>query len=258
MGNLIRMDLYRMNKAKSFRICLILTFVFALLSTPLSKLMFDLVSIISPDNTDAAGFSETANLCDIIATPVSSVGIMLAFLSIVSFFYADMESGYIKNIAGQMPRRGYCILSRFIASVPHCLVFMLAALAGNLIGTVPFQRLAAEGSLPESIGIFLLRLLLMESICAVLLLVTASFRSKSLGIVLAVILGLPLMTLIYLGINAGLGQLFKGFEGIDPYMPDQVLKETKPEAVRALLVSAATIGVFLPLSVRVFDKRDIK
>ena len=32
MGNLIRMDLYRMNKAKSFRVCLILAFVFALFS----------------------------------------------------------------------------------------------------------------------------------------------------------------------------------------------------------------------------------
>ena len=32
MGNLIRMDLYRMNKAKSFRVCLILTFAFALAS----------------------------------------------------------------------------------------------------------------------------------------------------------------------------------------------------------------------------------
>ena len=42
MGNLIRMDLYRMNKAKSFRVCLILTFAFALASTPLEKLLYDL------------------------------------------------------------------------------------------------------------------------------------------------------------------------------------------------------------------------
>jgi hypothetical protein len=135
---------------------------------------------------------------------------------------------------------------------------MLAALAGNLIGTLPFQRIVAESSVPESIGLFLLRLLLMVSICAILLLVTASFRNKSLGMILAVLLGLPLMTLIYLGINTGLSQLFKDFKGIDPYMPDQVLREPKPETVRALLVAAVTIGIFLPLSVRVFDKKDIK
>ena len=34
MGNLIRMDLYRMNRAKSFRVCLILSFVIALAATP--------------------------------------------------------------------------------------------------------------------------------------------------------------------------------------------------------------------------------
>ena len=35
MGNLIRMDLYRMNRGKSFRVCLILAFAVALLATPL-------------------------------------------------------------------------------------------------------------------------------------------------------------------------------------------------------------------------------
>ena len=40
--------------------------------------------------------------------------------------------------------------------------------------------------------------------------------------------------------------------------PDQVLKKTSPDALRAFLVSAVAIGVFLPLSVRVFDKKDIK
>ena len=38
----------------------------------------------------------------------------------------------------------------------------------------------------------------------------------------------------------------------------QVLKEEAPDAIRALLVSAVTIGVFLPLSIRVFDKKDVK
>lgn len=255
MGNLIRMDLYRMNKAKSFRVCLILAFVFALFSTPLDRLMYTIGDLLNVE--DVGSFPETENLCTMIASSLSSITALLALLSVVSFFHADMESGYIKNIAGQMPRRGYSILSRFIAAIALNLVFMLAALAGNLIGTMALQRIVVDGSVLESVGLFLLRLLLLQSICSVLLLVTASFRNKSLGMILAVVLGLPLLSLIYMAINAGLDQLFKGFS-ITPYMPDQVMREAKPDLIRALLVAGVTIGIFLPLSIRIFDKKDVK
>ena len=42
---------------------------------------------------------------------------------------------------------------------------------------------------------------------------------------------------------------------IIPYMPDQVIRESKPDAVRGFLVAAVTIAVFLPVSIRVFDKK---
>lgn len=257
MGNLIRMDLYRMKKAKSFRVCLILAFVFAAASTPLMKLLLDLSKMLSPDEV-TEGFPATANLCRMIASPASSITVMLALLSVVSFYYADMEGGYIKNIAGQMPRRGFSILSRFIATVPHNLAFMLAGLAGQLAGALLLQRIVVEGSVLENLGTFLLKLLLMQGICSLLLLFAASLRNKSLGMICAVLLGLSVMTLIYSGINAALNQVFRGNINILPYMPDQVIKEAYPEAVRAILVSAAAIGIFLPLSIRVFDRKDVK
>lgn len=255
MGNLIRMDLYRMRKTKAFQVCLVLAFVFAFISTPMEWLLYTISKNLVADAN--VTFPETANLTAMISSPASSVVVMLALLSIVSFFHADMEAGYIKNIAGQMPRRGYTILSRFLAAIPHNLLFLLIALGGNIVGTILFRRIIIKGSIPESILVFLLKLLLMQSLCSILLLVTATFRNKSLGMILAVLLGLPLMTLIYAGINAGLGQLFKGVD-ITPYLPDEVLREPTPGAVRALLVAAVTIGIFLPLSTSVFDKRDVR
>ena len=46
MVNLFRMDLYRMLRAKSFYICLILTFALALATAPLAKLLFSLSSML--------------------------------------------------------------------------------------------------------------------------------------------------------------------------------------------------------------------
>ena len=256
MVNLIRMDLYRMFKTRSFQVCLAFAFVLSLASTPLEVLLFNLAKSLTPE-AETLPLPETAELSSMIQSPLSLLTTLLVMLSVVFFYFADMENGYIKNIAGQMPRRGFSILSRFIAAIPHNLVFMLVGLIGNLIGTVIFQRIVVDGPILESIGTFLLRLLLLQSVCAILLLVTASFRNKSLGMILAVLMGLPLMSLIYLAVNSGLGQLIKDVN-ITPYMPDQVLKEEAPDALRALLVSAVTIGVFLPLSIRVFDKKDVK
>ena len=257
MGNLIRMDLYRMRKARSFWVCLILTFVFGLASTPLEKLLYSLGSMLQTEGITP--FPETANLSDFLASPLSGLGIMLSMLSICAFFYADAENGYIKNIAGQMPEKGYTILSKFITAAPHNLLFMIAGMAGNLLGTVLFRRIIADPAAADGIRVFFLKLLLLQSISAIFLFVVAALQIKSLGTVLAVLFGLGLLTLVYLGIDAGLQQLFPkiGFKFGD-YMPDQVLGEAKPDTVKALAVALVTGGIFLPLAIRIFDKRDVK
>ena len=116
MGNLLRMDLYRMRKAKSFWVCLILAFLFGLLSTPGVKLMTVVAGLVSNEKNL---FPATADLSGIIKAPFPILNAMLALLSVNSFFYADVENGYIKNIAGQMPKRGYTIFSKFLAVIPH-------------------------------------------------------------------------------------------------------------------------------------------
>lgn len=82
-------------------------------------------------------------------------------------------------------------------------------------------------------------------------------KTTIMRMILAVLLGLPLMWLIYSAINSGLEKIFKG-ANIIPYMPDQVIRESKPDAVRGLLVAAVTIAVFLPVSIHVFDQKDVK
>ena len=256
MGNLLRMDLYRMTKAKSFWVCLGIAFGLALLQTPF---LWGLTLLSRLFSSEAAAFPKTAMLSGIIADPFPLLNGMLCLLSACSFFYADVENGYIKNIAGQMPKRGFTVLSKFLAVIPHTLLFMAAGLIGNLIGTVIFQRIVSDGEVMQGVLFFLMRLLLMQSICAILLLVTASFQNKSLGTVLAVLLGLGLLGLIYSLIDSGINQVFpnKGFV-ITDYMPDQLLSRPKPPVLDSVIVSAVTTAIFLPLSIRVFDRRDVK
>ena len=256
MHNLIRMDLYRMRKAKGWLVSLILMAVFALGVTPftwgLSKLGQSLGG--SPDL-----FPATADLAEIIAGPLPFLNAMLAMIAACMFFYSDLESGYIKNIAGQMPKRGYTVLSKYIAVMVQNFFFMVVGVVCVLAGTLPFQRIVVETGLAHGVLVFVLKFLLLQACCAILLLVVASFRSKSLGSVLAVLLGTGLLSVVYSAINAGLGQIFKlGDFSIARYMPDQLLGNADPDPLRALLASAVTIGIFLPLSIHVFDRRDVK
>ena len=257
MGNLIRMDLYRMRKGRSFLVCLILTFALGVVMEPLGKLLFNLSKSLAPEQVNAI-YPGTVNLSSLVGSPFPLVSEILVMLSAVFFFHADMENGYIKNIAGQMPRRGFSILSRYLAVIVHNAAFMTAGLAGNLIGTMLCRQIVCDSAAASGILAFLLKLLLLQSLCAVLLLVTASLRSKTFGVVMAVLFGLGALELLYRGIDSALGALLDKGINIAPCMPDTLLGKAQPDTLTAVLSSAVTIGIFLPLSVSVFDKRDVK
>lgn len=256
MGKLIRMDLYRMLKSRAFLVCLILTFVLALANAPLAKLMFTLANSLSAEINET--FAAEADLSGILGEPFPMVNAMLALLSLCYFFYADVENGYIKNIAGQMPMKGFTVLSKFQAAVVHNLIFAAAGIIGNLIGTLIVQRVVADAGVTDSVRVLLLKLLLFQSLCAILLLVVSTLRSKSLGMILAVLFGLGLTSLLYMGINEGLKPIFGQATDISKYMPDTVMGEKPLDTMKAILVALVTGGVFLPLAIRIFDRKDVK
>ena len=257
MNNLIRMDLYRMRKLVSFKVCLLITFVLALGQTPLLKVMADLARSLDP-SANITPVPAAVALSGILNSPFSFLGGMLSLLSISFFYYGDLEFGYIKNIAGQMPKKGYTVLSKFLCSIPHHLLFMLAGVIGSALGSLMIQRITLDDQVVPAILYLLLKLLLIMGVSSVLLLAVAAFRSKSLGLVLAVLFGTGMASLIYSGINSGLSALgIKSFD-FGAYMPDTLMGLSKPDVLTSLLVSAGFIAVFLLLSIRIFDKKDIK
>lgn len=256
MGKLIRMDLYRMLKSKSFLICLLLTAALAMGSAPLSKLLFTVLNSLSPDPSRT--FDAEVSLSGMIRDPFPMLGLMLALLSLCWFFYADVENGYIKNIAGQMPMKGFTILSKFAAAFVHNLIFVAVSILGSVIGSLIVQRVVVDSNVLDSIRVLALKVLLIQSLSALLLLVVSTFRSKSFGMVLAVLFGLGLTPLIYLAINEGLNSIFgKGID-IAKYMPDTVMNEDPLDTLKALAAAVVASVVFLFPAIRIFDRKDVK
>ena len=74
MANLLRMDLYRMFKARSFRVCLALAFALALLQTPM---VWGLSFFAGLFSSEGMAFPKTAPLPNMIADPFPMLNAML-------------------------------------------------------------------------------------------------------------------------------------------------------------------------------------
>ena len=256
MVNLIRMDLYRVLKSRAFLICLLLTFVLTLAAGPVEKALFLFASSVSADLQEP--FAAEVNLSGILSDPFAGMGLMLALISLVSFFHADVENGYIKNIAGQVPSKGLTVVSKFIAAAVHNLIFALAGILGSVIGTLLVRRIVMDSAVLDSLRVFVLKLMLAQSLSALLLLAVNTLRNKSLGMVLAVLFGLGLTFLIYMGISEGLSKLLGTNVDISEYMPDSVMGEIPLDTVKALTVSIVASAVCLIPAVRIFDLKDVR
>lgn len=257
MGNLFRMDLYRMVRAKAFYVCLGIAFLLALISAPAEKLLFTLAKTLSSEVNEE--FVTRINLSDLLSEPFPMMTLLLLMLSLCYFYYADVENGYIKNIAGQMPMKGFTVLSKFLATAVHNLMFVAAAIIANVIGTLVVRQIVVDDQVLDSIRVLFLKLLLLQSLCAILLLMVATFRSKSLGMILAVLFGLGfVMPLIYQAINEGLKQIFGQDTNIVQYMPDVVMGQKPLDTVKAVTVAVITGVVFLLPAIRIFDRKDVK
>ena len=73
------------------------------------------------------------------------------------------------------------------------------------------------------------------------------------------LLGTGLMVLVYSAITEGINQVLhlKGFS-LSNYMPDQLLLDPTGDTLTSILSAAVTTAIFLPLSIRIFDRRDVK
>ena len=148
MLNMIKMDLYRMFRTKSMYVVWIVLAVSVLFTTFMCKTDYDLLS--KEDTVRQEQFAEPTaeniNVGMMVTLPTepgekvtvydiffaNSQGKLYALLLViftVLFSTADISSGYIKNIGGQVRNRGTLIFSRAIALA----VFTVLTMAGAFL-----------------------------------------------------------------------------------------------------------------------------
>ena len=283
MGNVIKMDLYRLNKAMSFKVGLIIVFLMNLVEGPLSKIVFSITEKIA-ENSDnkeemLKELGEWANdfhFGNIVAAQLGIICTAVFLLVIVKFCYADIQHGYIKNIAGQLPSRGHTIVSKFIVIQFAILVFYAATIIGNTAGQLIVGRemkfdmfiTGVDGapdkmfSMGAALGEFAVKWLLLSGLCALVLLLTTGIGANIAGTVVAVLCGAGFTSLAYTGISAGIRKLFSLDEfQLADYMPDSLYRTNlcaEDSILKAIIIGAAFVAVVMYFTTTLYNKRDIK
>ncbi len=254
MVDLIRMDFYRMFKSKAFIISNIVVFVIAVVSR-LAEI--GLVKLSQAFGTTEATL-DIMSFSEIISNPFGwSIALVVVLISAVTFSYADIANGYIKNIAGQVSNKGDTAISKFIVLAVHNFIFMTVAFLGRVIIALLTGGMKMEWvEVPLAIGTFGIKWLLLISLSTILLFMSTGLKNKTLASVVGVILGSGSLMLLHLMIDSTV-QRFLHVD-ISEYDPSILIQESNMIFGNAILVSLVVIAIFLPLTVVIFNKTDVK
>jgi len=260
MVNIIKMDLYRLFKSKSFKVVLIVVIILNVLYGSYNRLDSYFTARSVAEGADPVVWSKTVNFAKFLRKPIFYFDCVMTLLSIVWFSHSDLSQGYIKNIAGQLPKKGHTVISKFIVVGVHNFFLLVAAVIGQLIGYLPYSKINFTNDLGDGIKHFWIKWLLLLSISAIILLFSSGLKSKNAATTIAVLMGGKILTTTYALVDLGIHKL--KIDALDDfyitdYMPDTLMSFARPDVKTSVIVSLVIIAVFLTATVHIFNKRDV-
>ena len=273
MRDLIKMDLFKLKKTRFFIAVMIVAFGVTFAAPLLVKGFIELLKnmLESPGSSDPYSAGELQMLSRDLSRPIGFSAILRSPLGglqlvtipvmifIVSFLHRDLNQGYIKNLAGQVPSRGYLAVSKYIVICLAEAVLFILGIAGSTLGTLISRGISFDSDVGSGLLECLLKLLILWGLSAVLLLISTGLGKKSFAIVVSVIFATGALAIIYMPLSFALQQLFNTPDiHIEQYVPDQMFGMTNINVGAALAGSLILIIAGLYGTVTLMNKRDVK
>ena len=253
MFNLVKADLYRLFKTKSYYI------VGAILAAFILTLMYSLGDMInsgvSAEQFDY-GFNITnPQLIDLLYNVLMNTILpMIIGIGAAMYICTDYSSGYIKNIASSVNNKATIALSKFITMIVGVTIyFILMILLTYIFGTLLIGNVVI-GDVAAILQYAGMSLFLNLVIVAFVILAASFFRSSAATITLIVVV---VMT-------AQLGyQVLDQFLGLDlaefsPIMNIGILTPANTELWGTMIISGLVfMGIYIASSLVTMEKKDI-
>ena len=281
MLNIIKMDLYRMLKTKSMYVIWIVLAAILLITTSLCKTDYELLTekdamkqeqVTEPtvDNINVGMMvtlptepGEKVTVYDIFfANSQGKLYALLLVIFTVLFSTADISSGYIKNIGGQVRNRGTLILSRAIALAVFTVLTMAGAFLFQAAANGIFFGELEWGNTKAILSYFVTELALHYALVLICMAIAIILKNNVISMVIAVCLSMNVMTIVYGVINSAIQkigilnfQIYKyTITGKLSLLP---MNPSGNESLAAFGVAIVFIVMMISVSSVVFQKRDI-
>lgn len=281
MLNIIKMDLYRMFKTKSMYVIWIVLAAILLITTSLCKTDYELLTekdamkqeqVTEPtvDNINVGMMvtlptepGEKVTVYDIFfANSQGKLYALLLVIFTVLFSTADISSGYIKNIGGQVRNRGTLISSRAIALAVFTVLTMAGAFLFQAAANGIFFGELEWGNTKAILSYFVTELALHYALVLICMAIAIILKNNVISMVIAVCLSMNVMNIVYGVINSAIQKI--GIQNFQIYkytitgkLSLLPMNPSGNECLAAFGVAIVFIVMMISVSSVVFQKRDI-
>ena len=296
MFNAIRMDVYRLFKTKSTYIILVIMLAMSVMGTGLMSVMTEMTGAERQqvqteqmsDNADYAGeddqFNEDTegaqsqlsvsvseidpdeNDKSVLSFAMSDISGLQAGLFIiiftVLFSMADINSGFIKSIGGQVKGRGVLIVSKTAAIAIFTAIVIIADFLTELIAVNIFFDDAVVGSASEIVRLLSSQFVLNFALAILMMAIAIIIKNNVVSMIIGVCMCSGIFELIFMGINYLMDKIgFSDFDINNILITGKIQNVTigadAADIGYALLTAAIYIAVSVLAVYNVFKHRDI-
>lgn len=296
MFNAIRMDVYRLFKTKSTYIILVIMLAMSVMGTGLMSVMTEMTGAERQqvqteqmsDNADYAGeddqFNEDTegaqsqlsvsvseidpdeNDNSVLSFAMSDISGLQAGLFIiiftVLFSMADINSGFIKSIGGQVKGRGVLIVSKMAAIAIFTAIVIIADFLTELIAVNIFFDDAVVGSASEIVRLLSSQFVLNFALAILMMAIAIIIKNNVVSMIIGVCMCSGIFELIFMGINYLMDKIgFSDFDINNILITGKIQNVTigadAADIGYALLTAAIYIAVSVFAVYNVFKHRDI-
>lgn len=273
MLNLIKMDFYRLFKTKAWKIGIIVGAIFAFCASLINFGIVELINIVSKEDPGVAmsigmfltvaSWASGVNFAEIVLTGTGMLSLFVSCMMAASFIGDEQSCGYVKNIAGQVPNRGYLLISKFVTTCfIHLTVLAIYTVVCSIFAGIFFNKYITGYAIGTMLAGISLRFILFCAINAVVLFFCTLTKSHSISMVIGAIFGTGISSLGYKVITLilSVAKISVNMETITPDGINGLINASSIGgiALRAFMVSAVFIAAFLTGAVLLFNKRDVK
>lgn len=283
MLNMIRMELYRMFKTKSLYVIWLVLAAGILFTTGLSademktytmeekQEMYEYATGQQKSDTVNLGMDvtvptkpgDTVSVFDLFYGNIKGKFLAL-FMVIFAVLYstADMTSGFIKNIAGQVRDRRGLVFAKGVSLFVYTVLTMLIFTGIQTISNALFFDELVFGPVKEFLQYAGIQTLLHFALLIIVMCIAIVLRNNVISMMLSVCLCMNVLVIFYSFLDNLIAKAhIKNFHVLEYTVTGNIsfleTNVTAKMAVTALAVSIAFVIVMIEVCSTVFEKRDI-